>query len=117
MKLEISNQVISVKWADNPTVEALRKLVDQRTIEFQVQDYAAMEKVGYLPQSLPSSNQHLNTDVGDITLYQGKGLAFYYGQNSYSLTPIGKIQGMSKEKIRQLLTSQDQLTVRISMGE
>lgn len=115
MRVEINGQAVQVAWAENVTVQALREQVVEAPVELTVEDYAGMEKVGNLPVSLPSSNQQMNTDAGDITLFAGRALAFYYGRNQYSLTPIGRIEGMSKEEIRELLTSQERLTVTISM--
>ncbi|WP_144211063.1 cyclophilin-like fold protein [Streptococcus constellatus] len=114
MQLTINGQIITVDWADNPTVTALYNQVKNQPIEIKVRDYASMEKVGKLPETLPSSNEQISTDAGDITLYNGRDLAFYYNPNNYSLTPIGKIQGMSKDEIRRLLTSQKEMTVRFS---
>ena len=115
MRLTINEQRISVDWADNPTVQALYHRVKNQPIEISVRDYASMEKVGELPETFSSSNEQMTTEAGDITLYNGRNLAFYYEPNNYSLTPIGKIQGMTKDEIRNMLTSQNELTVRLSV--
>lgn len=117
MQLRINDQEISVNWADNPTVTTLLEQVRQSPIELTVRDYGGMEKVGDLPTTLPSSNQQMSTDAGDITLFNGRSLAFYYDRNNYSLTPIGTIHGMSRSDIRQLLTSQAETTISISLAE
>ena len=115
MQLTIDGQNISVDWADNPTVTALYNQLRNQPIEITIRDYASMEKVGYLPERLPSSNEQMTTEAGDITLYNGSDLAFYYNPNSYTLTHIGKIQGMTTDEIHQFLTSKNEMTVRLSL--
>ncbi|WP_416308744.1 cyclophilin-like fold protein [Streptococcus anginosus] len=44
-------------WADNPTVTALYNQVKNQPIEIKARAYALMEKVGKLPETLPSSNE------------------------------------------------------------
>ena len=115
LKLEINGQAIQVSWENNVAVEALKGLVGDNGLTLPSHDYGRMEKVVDLPNQLPSANQYMETEAGDITLYQGTDLSFYYAPNSYSLTPIGKIEGMTKEEIRQLLTQQDQPSIRLTL--
>lgn len=66
-------------------------------------DFVNFEKVGSIGTTLPQNNRQLNTEPGDIILYQGRNLVIYYGFNSYSLTPIGKIEGITQEKWKSIL--------------
>ena len=66
-------------------------------------DYAGFEKGAPLPETLPQNNEQMNTDAGDIILFQGKQFVIYYDTNSWSLTPLGKITGISKSELRDLL--------------
>ena len=45
----------------------------------------------------------MNTDAGDVILYQGRQFVIYYDRNSYSLTPLGRITGMAKAELQALL--------------
>lgn len=66
-------------------------------------DFVNFEKVGSIDTTLPQNNRQLNTEPGDIILYQDRNLVIYYGFNSYSLTPIGKIEGITQEKLKSIL--------------
>lgn len=74
-------------------------------LTIEMSDYAGMEKVGPLGTNLPTNDEQLNTQAGDLILYQGDKLVIYYGTNSWSLTRIGKINGASEQELRELLGS------------
>ena len=101
--LTVEGKRIDVEWADNSSVEALKELLKQGGITLDMSDYAGFEKGAPLPESLPQNNRNINADAGDIILYQGSQFVIYYDTNSWSLTPLGKIKGMSKSEIQTLL--------------
>ena len=96
---------LSVSWADNSSVDALKELLKSGPITLDMSDYAGFEKGAPLPQALPQNNEPMNTDAGDIILYQGRQFVIYYDKNSYSLTPLGKINNMTKAELQALLGS------------
>ena len=49
----------------------------------------------------------MNTQAGDIILYQGRTLVIYYDTNSWSLTPIGKMENIDPEELREVLGTGD----------
>ena len=42
-------------------------------------------------------------DAGDLILYQGKSFVIYYDKNSWNFTPLGKLEGISKNELKTLL--------------
>ena len=114
MKLEIAGETFTATLENNSSVEALGELLEQGPLTFEMEDYAGMEKGADLGTTLPQNNRQMNTQPGDIILYQGRTLVIYYDTNSWSLTPIGKIDGVSAEELRQALGSGD-VTVTISV--
>ena len=100
-------------WADNSSVDALKELLAEGPLTLTMSDYAQMEKGADLGVRLPQNNQQMNTTAGDIILYQGRTLVIYYDQNSWSLTPIAKIEGVDAEKLRAALGDGD-VTVTFS---
>ena len=78
-------------------------------------DYAGFEKGAPLPETLPQNNEPMNTDAGDIILYQGRQFVIYYDRNSYSLTPLGKITGMAKAEL-QALVGAGNVTATLSLS-
>lgn len=114
MKLEIAGETFTATLENNSSVEALGELLAQGPLTLEMEDYAGMEKGADLGTTLPQNNRQMNTQPGDIILYQGRTLVIYYDTNSWSLTPIGKIDGVSAEELRQALGSGD-VTVTISV--
>ncbi|MDE6818807.1 MAG: hypothetical protein K2J09_06490, partial [Muribaculaceae bacterium] len=57
--------------ADNEATRELTKLLEQGDIIIRMSDYGGFEKVGALPQSLPTSDTQITTVPGDIMFYQG----------------------------------------------
>ena len=114
--LTVAGESLTVAWADNSTVDALRELLRRSgTITLDMSDYAGFEKGAPLPETLPQNNEPMNADAGDIILYQGRQFVIYYDQNSYSLTPLGKITGMTKAEL-QALVGAGNVTATLSLA-
>lgn len=79
----------------NEAVDALLDMMNEATLTIDMQDYAGFEKVGSLPTSLPTQDQRITTQPGDIVLYQGNQIVMFYGTNSWSYTRLGHIDDLS----------------------
>lgn len=101
--LTVAGKQLNVDWAENSTVDALRELLKKGDITLDMSDYGGFEKGAPLPEALPQNNEQMHTDAGDVILYQGKQFVIYYDRNSWSLTPLGKITGMTKAELQALL--------------
>ncbi len=101
--LTVAGKQLTVDWAENSSVDALRQLLKKGDITLDMSDYGGFEKGSPLPETLPENNEQMHTDAGDIILYQGKQFVIYYDTNSWSLTPLGKITGMTKAELQTLL--------------
>ena len=101
--LTVAGRRLNVAWAENSTVDALRELLKKGDITLDMGDYGGFEKGAPLPETLPQNNEQMHTDAGDVILYQGKQFVIYYDTNSWSLTPLGKITGISKSELQDLL--------------
>lgn len=88
----------SVTLADNDATNQLKELLSAGNISVSMSDYGGWEKVGDLPQSLPTSNSQITAQPGDIMLYQGYQMVIFYGNNSWSYTRLGKIDDTSNLK-------------------
>lgn len=100
MLITIGSAVLIAHLANNTSVlfilTALKKFLSKNPLTIQMNDFVNFENVGSIGTTLPQNNRQLNTEPGDIILYQGRNLVIYNGFNSYSLTPIGKIEGKLK---------------------
>ena len=95
-------------------MDALKELMEDGPLTLNMNDYAGMEKGADLGVTLPQNNEQMNTQAGDIILYQGRTFVIYYDTNSWSLTPIGKIDNVDAKRLRAALGTGD-VTVTLSI--
>ncbi|MDE7095510.1 MAG: hypothetical protein K2O23_03395 [Anaeroplasmataceae bacterium] len=103
MYLIINENKIQITLAKNSSVNALIEILKQEDITFTVDDYGGFEKVGSLGFSLPTNNSQITTEPGDVILYSGNQIVLFYGNNTWSYTRLGKIEGKSINELRTLL--------------
>lgn len=116
IQLTIDGTPVEVTWAENSTVDALKELLSRiGPVTLDMSDYAGFEKGAPLLETLPQNNEPMDTDAGDIILYQGRQFVIYYDQNSWSLTPLGKITNLSKTELQDLLGAGN-VTVVLSLS-
>ena len=73
---------------------------------------------GSLGFSLPTSNEQVNAQPGDIVLYNGSNICMFYGTNSWSYTRLGKIDGLSESELRTFLKAgESNISVTLSVSE
>ncbi len=84
---------LTATLSDNSSARALLKLLETGPVKVDMHDYANMEKVGSLPESLPRNDTYFSTEPGDLVLYLGNQFVIYYDNNSYNFTRLGKING------------------------
>ena len=89
--------------ADNSSAEAFAEYLSQGDLTLDMHDYGSFEKVADLPRSFPRNDTQIDTDAGDIILYQGKSITIYYDKNSWNFTRLGKIDNVDKKRLKQIL--------------
>ncbi len=114
MKIEIGDTAFTATLAENSSVDALKELMADAPLTLNMSDYANMEKGADLGVKLPQNNEQMDTQAGDIILYQGRTFVIYYDTNSWNLTPIGKIDNVDAESLRAALGDGD-VTVTLSL--
>lgn len=114
MKVQVGDTVFTATLAENSSVDALKELMEDGSLTLNMSDYAGMEKGADLGVTLPQNNEQMHTQAGDIILYQGRTFVIYYDTNSWSLTPIGKIDNVDAEELRTVLGTGD-VTVTLSL--
>ncbi len=103
MKIQIGEDTFTATLADNSSAEALKELLLEGPLTIDMQDYGNMEKVGSLGTSLPRNDEQITTQAGDLILYQGNAFVIYYAPNAWNFTRLGKIEGVTPEKLQQAL--------------
>lgn len=116
IKIEVNGTTLTATLKDNLSTRALVNLLKEGPLTINMNDYARMEKVGPIGTTLPQCNERLTTQPGDLILYLGQYFVIYYAPNTYSLTPLGKIDNTSGDELIRILGNCD-VTVTISLGE
>lgn len=101
--LSINGTVLDVQWEENETVAELLTYVQNENITVNTTIYGGFEQVGSLPRRFSRNDAQMTTGPGDIVLYSGNQLVLFFGSNSWSYTKLGHINGMSAEKLSELL--------------
>ncbi len=114
MKIQVGDTTFTATLAENSSVDAFKELMADGPLTLNMSDYAGMEKGADLGVTLPQNNEQMNTQAGDIILYQGSTFVIYYDTNSWSLTPIGKIDNVDEESLKAALGTGD-VTVTLSI--
>ena len=95
MRVSVNGAEFTATLEDNAAVEALANLLGQGPMTLGLSDYAGFEKVGPLGASLPAEDRRITTQTGDIVLYQGDQIVLFYGSNSWSYTPLARVDDLS----------------------
>ncbi len=103
MNIEVNGDFLTATLADNSSARAFAELIKLEPLTIEMNDYGDFEKVGRLPQSLPKSDEHISTEVGDIMLYQGNQMTIFYDTNSWSYTKLGKIDNVTQAELKEIL--------------
>lgn len=72
-------------------------------------DYGSFEKVGNLPWKLPTNDEEITTEPGDLILYQGDKITVYYDENTWNFTKLGRLNATSEE-IKEVFGDKDEIT-------
>jgi hypothetical protein len=99
----VENNVIRIKPENNTSAEALIELLKSGDLTVEMKDYGGFEKVGSIGSDLPTNDESITTEAGDVILYQGNQITIYYDVNSWNFTRLGKVQDLTKEELRGIL--------------
>ncbi len=99
----IAGSSMAILLADNSSAEAFADLLSNGDITIEMHDYGSFEKVGNLSVSLPTNDETITTQPGDVILYQGNSVSIYYDTNTWSFTKLGKVQGVFQNELKERL--------------
>ncbi len=95
MKVQIGEYTFTATLEENEAVNELIEMMKEGPVVLDLDDYSGFEKVGPLGKSLTRSDKQTTTESGDIVLYSGNNIVFFYGSNSWSYTRLGKIDDLT----------------------
>lgn len=93
-----------VKLEDNESAQALRDYLSDGDKTIPAENYGGFEKVCRLGKTIPANDRQTMAAAGDVMLYNGTQIVFFYGSNSWSYTRLGKEEGLSAEELEQILS-------------
>ena len=103
IKVKINDTIFDVQLENNSATQELIKTLEKGNVTINATDYGNFEKVGDLGFSLPTSDEQISTSSGDIVLYQGNQITIFYNGNSWSYTPLGKVDGVTQAELKKIL--------------
>ena len=113
--ITIGGQTQSVTLVDNDATHELVAALQDAPLTVTLNDNN-FEIWGPLGRSLTTKNEQMNTAAGDIVLYNGSNICFFYAANSWSYTRLGKIDGLSESELRTFLKAgQNDIKVTLSL--
>ena len=99
MILLIGETEVPATWEENPSVNAIKKLLPL-TVEMSM--YGGFEQVGPIGQDIVRDDEQTDTGPGDIVLYAGNQIVVFYGNNSWAYTRLGHID-LTRQETEELL--------------
>ncbi len=93
-----------VKLDENSSAAALKELLAEGDITISASNYGGFEKVCALGTTLPSNDVQTTTSAGDVMLYSGNQIVIFYGANSWAYTRLGRVEGLSAEDLKSILS-------------
>ncbi|MBO6159126.1 MAG: aldo/keto reductase [Firmicutes bacterium] len=99
----LGEKTLTIKPENNSSAQAFIELLRSQDITVDMHEYGGFEVVGPLGTSLPTNNETITTEPGDVILYQGNQITIYYDTNTWSFTRLGKVQGLSADQLREVL--------------
>ena len=116
MYITIGGKTQSVTLADNTATRALVEKLRQASVNVTLDSSGGFEIWGALGFSLPTSNEQMTAEAGDVVLYNGSNICLFYGSNSWSYTRLGKIDGLSASELRTFLKAgESNISVTLSL--
>lgn len=88
---------------NNAATQALVEMLQDGPITVTLNSSGGFEIWGALGFSLPTSNEQITAQPGDVVLYNGSNICIFYGSNSWSYTRLGHIDELDENALRSFL--------------
>ena len=117
MYITIDGRTEAITLANNSATQALVAKLQEAPVTVTHNSSGGFEIWGALGFSLPTSNEQINAQPGDVILYNGSNICMFYGTNSWSYTRLGKIDGLSQSELRTFLKAgESNISVTLSLN-
>lgn len=117
MYITIDNKTLPVTLVDNAATQALVERLHSSSVTVTLNSSGGFEIWGALGFSLPTSNQQITAQPGDVILYNGNNICLFYGSNSWSYTRLGHIEYSTQAQLEEFLKAgQSNINVMLSLA-
>ena len=117
MMITIDGVSHSVTLNGNAAAQALVTRLQQGPVTVTLNSSGGFEIWGALGFSLPTSNEQITAQPGDVILYNGSNICLMYGSNSWSYTRLGHIDGLTESELRTFLKAgESNIDVTLSLA-
>ena len=99
MNITAGGRTITATLADNATAKALAEKLKSGSVTVEMKANG-FEHYGPLGFSLERHDGEVTAVSGDIMLYNGDNICVFYGSNSWSYTPLGKVDGKTADELK-----------------
>ena len=118
MYITIGGVTKTATLVDNTATRELVNRLQSSPVMVTLNSSGGFEIWGALGFSLPTSNEQVNAQSGDIVLYNGSNICMFYGTNSWSYTRLGKIDGLTESELRTFLKAgESNISVTLSLSD
>lgn len=114
MKLTIGDRELTASMENNTSAQALKRLLERGPRTVNMRDYGGMEKVGMLWKGLPTNNENLSVQPGDLILFMGSSFVIYYNPNHWNFTRLGHIDDATQDDLMEILGNGN-VTITLSL--
>ncbi len=117
LDITIDGVTHSATLADNAATRSLVERLRQAPVTVTLNSSGGFEIWGALGFSLPTSNEQITAQPGDIVLYNGSNICMFYGSNSWSYTRLGHIDGLTESELKTFLKAgQSGISVKLAVS-
>ena len=99
MNITAGGKTITATLADNATAKALAEKLKSGSVNVEMKANG-FEHYGPLGFSLERHDEQIAAVSGDIMLYNGNNICIFYGNNSWSYTRLGKVEGKTADELK-----------------
>ena len=117
MYITIDGRTETATLVDNSATQKLVTKLQEAPVTVTLNSSGGFEIWGALGFSLPTSNEQINAQPGDVILYNDSNICMFYGTNSWSYTRLGHIDGLSESELRTFLKAgESNISVTLSLS-
>ena len=107
IKIEVNGKNWTANIVNNSSGKGFINLLKKGPLKINMSDYGNFEKVGDLPENIPTNDKNYKTKPGDIILYLGKHITIYYNTNTWNFTKLGEIENVTQAELKTVLGKGD----------